>query len=323
MVRLGFCEVDDWKGNAVDFVRSGLNRFCCKHRIEVVSEVFPESQVLLTDDLSERIGDERGPSSRLFVLVDYQGVAMVQAGRTLELLGCQDANLPRAFFQVLAANLGRWMRTYDYRDAEHYAENQIEWLDEDELKESFYPQVPQARPACLKDLPDYDEAVKFLKKSLVNGGSGEVAELLRLCLRMHAEGCKYDLAYPAKLCQEIPEIEDYIESTDDPLPGALIVAEEGDLTEACFTEEIQYLGQENWISASLMLAINLDQGALEIDRNVMKVFDHLGAMLRSLAVAAKLIQTMRRLYDGSCSPRGPEPGIQAEAGAPAVRGEWL
>ena len=127
MFRLGIARASDWKGSAVDCVAKALSCFCRSNGIATVSRVFPESTIRILDGLTERSeyelaqSDETEPSSRLFLMVDYYQAAMVQIGPTLTFLGRIHQDLPAAFYQVFSTNLWRWMRVYDFHDAEQYA----------------------------------------------------------------------------------------------------------------------------------------------------------------------------------------------------------
>src|SRR5579859_7299487 len=112
-------------------------------------------------------------------------------------------------------------------------------------------------------------------------GDARTRQLLSHCLTLHEHGAGYEHAWPYDLRDKVPEMEDYLEHTDEPGPGALIVFDEDDLVEACFTEQMQYLGQDNPIGSSLMLFIDLNQDSESLDRAVKASFDRLGAMVRS------------------------------------------
>lgn len=326
---MGISRVEDWTGSAVDFVSKGLARFCRVNGLAAVSRVFPEACIRLLDEIVERNEYESsqcesvGPSSKMLLMVDYEQAGMIQIGPTLTYLGSIHEKLPAAFFVVLADNLWRWMRVYDFRNAEDYAREQMDMLDEDELKESFYPQVKGVRPTCLNPLPSYPSAVRLLQKLLPELKSSRAAELIRHCLAMHKAGEGYKCAWPYLLREKLPEIDDYLENTDDPGPGSLIVFEEEDLIEACFTEEMQYLGQNYSIASTMMLLISLEQQPASLDRDVKATFDQLGAMVRSLAAASALIEIIRGTYDEDIRSRGVKPGVQAQPGAAGVRGEQL
>lgn len=300
----------------MDFVAKGLARYCQENGLAVVSRIFTDSCIRLLDEFIEQTEYEKSqsgnvaPSSKMFLMVDYGQSAMVQIGPTLNYLSSLHERLPAAFYEVFTHNLWLWMRVYDYRDAEYYSEDQINMLEEEDLKESFYPKVKGARPKCLKKLPSYAGAVRLVKQLLPQFRDSRAAQLLPLCLAMHDAGKDYEPAWPSRLEKEIPEIQDYLEDTDSPGPGVLIVVDEDDLIEACFSEEMQYLGQNYSIGSTLMLAINLDQEAASLDMKVKATFEQLGAMLRSLAPAAELIELIRGMYDEDLRQRRVEPRVQ-------------
>lgn len=314
MLRLGLVQIADWAGSPLDFVAKGLARHCRANGIEAVSKVF-EASIQLQDEMTElndyqRCQQEREePRPRMFLLVNYEQSALAQMGPTLRMLEKVDSRLPAAFFQVFATNLGRWMRVYDYRDAETYAKDQMEMLDKEETKESFYPKVKSSRPAYLKKMPGYPKALRFLR-SIEAKLSGPNRKFIRLCLQMHDEGKGHELAHPSMLRDVVSELGDYFDQTDYPGPGALLVTEENDLTEACFTEENEYLGQDNPIGSTAMLLIDLTQRSRDVlDGQVKRVFDYVGAMLRSLVHATELILEIRGIYDEDLRQRGVEPRV--------------
>lgn len=329
MLRLGISRISDWTGSAVDFVALGLARFCQANGLATASRVFPETCIGLLDEIADLSEYERGqsenvePSSRLFLMVNYEQAAMVQIGPTLALLGLIHERLPAAFFVVLAENLWRWMTVYDFRVAEDYAKEQMLFLDEEELNESFYPEVQDARPDCLKKLPSYASAVRLLEEVQPHMRDSRVKQLVDACLTMDGIGAHYKRAWPYLLRDRIPEMDNYLEHTDEPGPGALIVFEEEDLLEACFTEQMQYLGQEYAIGSSLMMLLDLALDQESLDKDVKASFDYLGAMVRSLASASRLIEMIRGIYDEDLRQHRSKPGVQAQSSTPGVRGEQL
>ena len=316
MLRVGISRVKDWTGSAVDFVASGLSRFCQGHGLPEVSRVFSESSIRLMDEMIELSEYERNQMEvvkqrRMFLMVDYHESAIVPIGAALSYLESIDPKLPAAFYIAFSHNVARWMRVYDCRDAEFYAADCMEMLEEDELKESFFPSVKRARPRCLAKLPTYQHAVRFIQRTLAEITDRRAATLLRHCVQMHDEGEGRNTAYPWQLRDTLPEMEDYMENTDEPGPGVCIVFEENDLIEACFTEQMQYLGQEYAMGSSLMLVIDLNKDGEEIDRQVKYTFDHLAAMVRSLAVASPLIEMIRGISNEHIRQGGRKPRVHA------------
>lgn len=228
MFRLGIARMTDWNGSAVDAVSKALARFCRDHGITRVSRVFPESTIRLLDDLVERSEYEliqsadSDPSSRMFLMVDYCQAAMVQIGPTLALLEQIHKDLPGAFYRVFTTNLGRWMWVYDFHDAEEYAEDELKMMEGDEegLKESFLPQVKSARPAFLNDLPEYEAALEYLSEFQRRCCHTQARLMICECLELHRWGDGHEAKWPSRLRDKVPEMEDYLENTDGPGPGA-------------------------------------------------------------------------------------------------------
>jgi len=328
MLRVGISRVSDWTGSAVDFVATGLARFCRRHGLPQVSRVFPESSIRLVDEMIElseydRMQAEVAERKKMFLMVDYHQSAIAPIGATLAHLEAIDTKLPAAFFMAFSRNLSRWMRVYDFRDAEDYASRCMDMLEEGELAESFFPDVRSSRPKCLAKLPTYQYAIRLLRRILPEVKDRRVATLLRGCLQMHKEGDGRDTKVPWEQRDIYPEMEDYVENTDEPGPGAFIVFEENDLIEACFIEQMQYLGQEYPISSSLMLVIDLSKDEESIDREVRHAFNHLAAMVRSLAAASPLIEMIRGIYDEHLRQGRHESGVHTQPGAAGVRQEQL
>ena len=71
----------------------------------------------------------------------------------------------------------------------------------------------------------------------------------------------------------------------------------------------------------MALSIHLDKPEKELDEEVRRVIDHAGAMLRSLASAAKIVELVRDLYDEYLREHRLESGLPVEPGAAGVREE--
>ena len=61
------------------------------------------------------------------------------------ILSCQPL-----FIEVFTTNLYKWMRVYDYLDAQEHAETWMEDLNDEELETSIYRKVDMEIPACIK-----------------------------------------------------------------------------------------------------------------------------------------------------------------------------
>lgn len=325
MMRLGMIRLGDWKGNVASLIHKGLTRYCEAQGLREAKKVFAEGTIGFIDELSEldcytQMGTVRQQASgQMLLAVYYAHSAMVPIGPTLKAFRAVNESLADAFYEVVRHNLGRWMRTYDYTDALCLAERQIEMMDESEAKESYYPDVEnQCKQWMPRKLPSYKRSVKFLQASMSHLKCDDLKRLIALVLKMHEHGKKYETAWPSHLCEVVPGMQDFLDNTDQPGPGVLIAFEEDDLVNACFDEEMQYLGNDYAIGPSLMLMVDLTQPDKALDAQVKRMFAHVGAMLRSLSVGAELILSLRKINDEDLRRRRLEPRVQTGPGVAAV-----
>src|SRR5258708_11374112 len=157
LLRLGICLPNDWSGSAVDFVEHGFRRFCAQNRAADAKSVWV-GDLRITDSLFELNEQERnqaeagreGVTDHLYLVGDYEAAASIPSGATLACLEADHDLLPTAFYEVLTKNLYKWMRVYDYLDAEEHAEMWMEDLNDQELEASIYRKVDMEIPACIK-----------------------------------------------------------------------------------------------------------------------------------------------------------------------------
>ena len=107
--------------------------------------------------LSDRLvdySDERGPADTLYLIVDPDSAAIVLLTPILELLEKTDPRLPATFYSHFAGALNRWVRVYDYHDAEERVEMLREWYEGEENAEQYeLPDVKGCTPKSLKEQP--------------------------------------------------------------------------------------------------------------------------------------------------------------------------
>ena len=157
LLRLGICRPNDWSGSAVDFVERGFRRFCSQNRAVDAKRVWV-GDLRITDSLFELTEQERnqveagreGMTDHLYLVGDYEAAASIPIGATLARLEAEHDLLPAAFYQVFTTNLYKWMRVYDYLDAQEHAEMWMEDLSDEELEASVYRKVDMEIPACIK-----------------------------------------------------------------------------------------------------------------------------------------------------------------------------
>jgi hypothetical protein len=121
---------DDWnesKRDPTKYVRLALQRWLGDHGGVAVDRRF-DLEVVLSDRLVD-YSDERGEEGTLYLIVDPDGAAFVLLNPIIELLGQVHPKLPATFFTIFVGSLNRWVRVYDYRDAEERVEMLREWFE--------------------------------------------------------------------------------------------------------------------------------------------------------------------------------------------------
>ncbi len=332
LLRLGICRPNDWSGSTVDFVERGFRRFCSQNRALDVKRVWV-GDLRITDSLFELTERERsqveaereGMTDHLYLVGDYEAAASIPIGAVLARLEADHHHLPAAFYAVLTTNLYKWMRIYDYLDAQEHAETWMEDLSDEELEASTYRKVELEIPACIKrhsKTLKYGKARNFLQE--IQPHTSVARELIRHLLEMDDHGQGHEHAWPGQISdKDVPGIDDWLADAEYSRPGGLVTWYENDAINACFDEEAQHMGESGACQPNVALPIHLDKPNKELDEEVRRVFDHAGAMLRSLASAAKIVELVRDLYDEYLREHRLESGLPAEPGAAGVREEQL
>jgi hypothetical protein len=325
MLRLGLCRPEDWSGSAVDFVERGFKRFAKLNGSSQANRIW-SGHIQIMDhpfDLTERERNSmegNGVCNLLYLVGEFDAAASIPIGATLTALEREHPDLPAAFYTIFRQNLWKWMRVYDHTDALEHAQLWMEDLDEENQAESIYPKVAQNIPACLKNhSPVSKKRARVLLNRAFSSRNSTVSELARLVLEMDALGQGYQHAWACKLVAEIPQIGDWLNDAEHCGPGCLISWYENDEVSACFDEEMRDLGANGSLEPAIVLPIHLDRPQKPLDAEIQRVFDHIGAMLGSLAAAAKIVEIIRELYDEYLRQHRFQQGLQAEPGAAGVR----
>jgi hypothetical protein len=217
LLRLGICQPNDWSGSAVDFVECGFKRFCSQNRLVDAKRIWV-GDLRITDSLFELTEQERnqaeagreGMTDHLYLVGDYEAAASIPIGATLARLETESDLLPAAFYQILTSNLYRWMRVYDYLDAQEHAEMWMEDLNDEELEASVYRKVDWEIPACLKRNAKtfrYRRARNLPQE--IRPHTSAARELVRRILEMDAHGQGHEHAWPGKLSEkDVPGIDE-------------------------------------------------------------------------------------------------------------------
>ncbi|MGH9537069.1 MAG: hypothetical protein ACRD3H_04045, partial [Terriglobales bacterium] len=259
----------------------------------------------------------------LFLIGEFNSAASVPIGPTLAQLWGEHELLPKAFFAVLTENLFKWMRVYDFRDAVEQANCYMEGADAEDLKDSFYPLVEKKIPECLRVTTNiaHEKATRFLADIQPRLHNSWACQLIRELLTMHGLGKSHEHPWPGKLVAQVPGLEEYLSDTDGCCPGCAITWNEDDEISACFDEEANTSGQNGPLEPSIMLMIRLNLPSRQRDEELRRVFDYAGAMLRSLASAAKIVELIREVNDEYVRDHRLKSGVPVEPGPAPVRQE--
>ena len=328
LLRLGVCGAKDWSGSAVDFVERGFHRFCKASGADEAKKIWSGCLRIMDHpfELTEQernSAESESPSKIIYLVGEYDASASIPIGATLTLLEREHEFLPVAFYRMFTHNLWKWMRVYDYSDALEHAQMWMEDLDEDNEAEPLYPKVAQNVPPCIQQYSKVGErkARGFLRQIEPSLRSAVARQLVRHVLEMDAHGRGREHAWAGKLADQDPAIEDFLNDADSCGPGCLISWYEDDEVNACFDEEMQCLGQNGPLEPPIVLTIQLDKPAKGLDSEVKRVFEYAGAMVRSLATGAKIVEIVRELYDEHLRQHRLKSGLQAQPGTSGVRDE--
>src|SRR5207253_6046203 len=125
----------------------------------------------------------RGPEGTLYLILDPDSAAFVLLNPTIELLGSVHPRLTATFFRHFAGSLNRWVRVYDYHDAEDRVDMLREWYEGEENPEQYeVPDIEGCTPKCLKEKPLTLRGLKELSQTIRDREvQALVRGLLQLC----------------------------------------------------------------------------------------------------------------------------------------------
>ena len=229
----------------------------------------------LLDDYTDR--DPVNPNL-LYLTVDASSSGYVVLSSTLELLEKAHPRLPVNFFHLFAGSLNKWIRVYDYRDAEERVAMLREWI-EGETDEDQYeiPNVEGCVPSPLKQRPLSNRSLGRVR-SQVKGK--EVKAILDGALDLER------ISEQAKRPELTDEMREEMSDMNPPLPGLLAVFRPEDAIESCFDEEAQTM-TELPPESSVIIPMIADQ-----PHSVHAAFNTLGVVCDTLAAASQLIDQM-------------------------------
>ena len=236
LLEAGIADPSDWdvrEKNALEFVERTLRRWAKKNGGEEISTEFDVAFALVSDlEPYAEEGSSTTLARDMFMVLEPETAGYVVLGPLLRDLNTIHNRLPVTFVSLFTASLNRWVRVYDYRDAEDRVEMLREWYEGDpEAEQVELPDVKGATPSFLSNRKPIQE--KSLEKLAEETRDKTLQAILRGVLQLSAASRK------AKRPEIGPEASDRLADSNPPLPALLAVFEKQDAIEGCFDEEAQ------------------------------------------------------------------------------------
>jgi hypothetical protein len=214
------------------FVELAIQQWLAEHGSETIRGEFAVNAVL-TQSL-DPYGTERDPAlpcEEMYLLLEPDSAAYVILGPTLTRLEAVHPRLPATFFHLLTGSLNRWLRVYDYRDAEDRVEQLREWYESDPDGENVeLPAIDRTTPATVRRRP---LAHRRLARLMDTCADDEVLSLMQAVVELDRTSVK------AARPELTPEAQEGLMDCNPPLPSLLAVFDPHDAVEGCFDDESQ------------------------------------------------------------------------------------
>ncbi len=291
LVRSNIATGEDWEKSGRDatrFLSLTLQRWMRERGAAAIDRRF-DLDLTLSDRLVD-YSDQRGPEGTLYLILDPDGAAFVLLKPTLELLETAHPRLPSTFFMHFAGSLNRWVRVYDYHDAEERVDMLREWYEGEEDREQYeVPDIEGCTPKCLKE-----PALSFRSlKELARGFRDPAVQAL---IRGLLELCR--VSNRAKRPDFTEDMGEQLMDANPPLPCLLAAFTQGDAVVGCFDDEAQ-TAMETTPHPNLIIPLQLSDPP-----NVRRGFRTLGVACEALAATSRLIDLMPGNDDGVITREG-------------------
>ncbi len=194
--------------------------------------------------------------------------------------GCWSVHpqLPATFFHLLVGALNRWIRVYDYRDAEERAETLREWIAQEPDADQYeLPDVTGSIPPCMRQVALDEGDLARLKDKINDPRATKLVDAVLALDHLSAQA-------------ERPELDDDIgqqlSDCNPPLPCLLAVFAEGDAIAGCFDEDAQGMME---VEPEPNIIIPFDPTDSE---SVQRTFHMFGVACQTITAASRVIDLM-------------------------------
>ncbi len=280
LVRLNIAPAERWKEakhDPIAYIQLALADWIKKHGGEAIRRRFTY-HATLTSCLDEFAQEDKQKGDRLYLTLDTESAGYVVLGPTLELLETVDRRLPSTFFNLFVGALSKWVRVYDYRDAEERAEMYREMSEGEPNPEEYeFPDVAGCLPASMKEEPLGKEDLGRLRREFGSTLAGQLIDQAMEIERISDEAERPTLS---------DDVRAELSDANPPVPGLLAVFSAYDAVEACFEEEAEY-ALETTPEPNPIIPIGSDDV-----RSVRAAFHIFGVVCDVLAASTRLLDTM-------------------------------
>ncbi len=276
LLNVDLADSTDWTNanrDPVEFVRLSLERFTTVHGGPEMQKYFDLSVTLSTTVL-DCYAEEEQPSTEVFLIVEPCSAAYVILNPTLTLLDSIHERLPATFLELFQTALYRWVRVYDYRDAEDRVSTLQDWATEDD-ENIVVPDIASAIPQSARRKPLSNAALHRLaiKEPMVR----EIVGTARL-LKKVSEKAKRPVL-DEHVCEAMMD-------TNPPVPAMLMVFEPHDAIECMFDEECQTMN-ELTPEPNVVFPLRADNA-----KSIQSAFAGFAVLCQTLALASTLVSLM-------------------------------
>ena len=290
LVRSGIAIAEDWarsERDATKYLQLTLQRWVGIHG-GAIDRRF-DLDVTLSDRLVD-YSEERAPEGALYLIVDPEGAAFVLFNPTIEILGQAHPQLPSTFFHHFVGALNRWVRMYDYRDADECVEMLLQWYEGEENADQYeLPDVEGCTPKCLKERPLSVRWLNAVRETIADQQVNVLIEsLLGLCL----------ISQKTKRPEFTEDMGEQLMDSNPPLPCLLAAFSQADAVVGCFDDEGQS-AMEVTPQPNLIIPLKLSDPT-----SVRRAFRTLGIACKTLAAASRLIDLLPGNDDGVIAREG-------------------
>jgi hypothetical protein len=282
LVKLDIAAPDDWKKAERDptsYIKITLERWIDAHGGAAIRRRFLLAAAISTVPCEWAERDE-SQSNRLFLTVEPSEASCgcVMFGPTLQLLERVNARLPATFFHRFTGALNRWIRAYDYRDAEERVETLREWVAQEPDADQYeLPDVAGCIPPCMGLVPIEEHELARINDTMHDPLARKLVEAALSLERTSGQA-------------ERPEISEDVSQLlcdcNPPLPSLLAVFAESDAVAACLDEEAQGMME---VTPEPNLIIPFRPGDAATVHSAFRTF---AVACETLAAASRLVDLM-------------------------------